>query len=222
MVKTQLPPFGNVPKGFYINSARVNPQTFDITELNKRDHMLENSMPFLYGLIESILSHHQDAQVLGAAVRRSRREKKKTLMDKSLPALLPLKDWESSKNREKSRRRDSSIDSSNVGNPVDEERQSLDSEEESLNQLDATPVDDPDECDLGPSTLGQDNEYIQSWSGDVYQKSKDNTKNLKLQSVSVSLVYVAGEPYYSEWTLNELVDHVAGNSNNLFNGCEHM
>lgn len=62
----------------------------------------------------------------------------------------------------------------------------LDSDDESLDNLDVTAPDDPDVRDLGPSTLGEDNEYIQSWDGYVFKKSRDPIQNIKTRSTSVT------------------------------------
>lgn len=164
---------------------------FEQTEVHKRDQILEKSMPFLYSLIHSILTHNQEEKLRAAILRKLRRQKRKRSIENDEPAWLPLEDLDPSHNTEESLRFNVSMDTSNDRPSIDQEIQSVDSEDDSLNDVTPTHLDNQEECDLGPSTLSKDNEYIESWNGDVYKKSRDKAENLKTRSASVSKMNLA-------------------------------
>lgn len=213
MVKNELPPSGTVQKGFYINSSQVTPSMFDPEVLNKRDEILETSMPFLYGIIQSILTHHQQERVRVTTLRRSRRENKKTMMKLDLTAFLPLGEFERPETI------DESGESSNDQPRSDEDTRSLDSDEDSMNNFPQTPVEDSEFCDFGPTTVGKDNEYIHTWNGDIHQRSKDKSRNIKSRCASVSLK--SNRRFkVSKYILMRCFDHSSGHANDLFDGCQ--
>lgn len=167
---------------------------FEHNEVQQRDQTLQESMPFLYTLIQSIFTHHQADQMRAGQLRKSRRQQRKKMIEQDQhaePACLPWNDCEGSENTDESYRLNASSNSSYDPHATHPDIQSDDSEDDSLDDLSSTHLDDPEEFDLGTSTLSKDNEYIRSWNGDVYHKSRDQAKNLKRRSASVSLEYVS-------------------------------
>ncbi|EGG03719.1 uncharacterized protein MELLADRAFT_109060 [Melampsora larici-populina 98AG31] len=168
VARKQQPPSGSVPKGFYINASKVTPLMFDYAEVHTRDNILEQSMPFLYSLIQSIFDHNLKAQVQAADLQNSQRKPN------------------ASQNSNTSSNINLSSQSTNTQPAIDRDFNTLDSDDELSGDFEVRPVEDPEVSGLGGSTLGEDNEYVQSWDGYVFRKSKDQAQNIKNRSTSVT------------------------------------
>ncbi|EGG08118.1 uncharacterized protein MELLADRAFT_62107 [Melampsora larici-populina 98AG31] len=180
VAKNQQPPSGSVPKGFYINKSKVTPLNFDHADIHNRDILLEELMPFLYSLIQSIFTHNLQTQVQAADLRKSRRKSKESKTSNTSSSIQP------------------SGPSSNTQPAIDGHNDTLDSDDDSLDNFDVRPLEDSEVRGLGGMTLGEDNEYVQSWDGYVFRKSKDQAQNLKnrRQELKKKLVDVMGEDHW--------------------------
>lgn len=193
MVKKQLPPSGNVPKGFYINSSRITASMFDPNEENHRDDLLEKKMPFLHDLVLSILTHNQEEQARAASLRKSREQKKKRDLDQTDQVLLRVEDFVDCPVENQQAEESSSDESSKDQHESMKAIASSDSDDDSSSNVHPSALNDPEIGDLGPTTLSEDNEYIHSWNGEVFRKSKDRAKNIKRRSVLVSIKFKPGD-----------------------------
>ncbi|EGF98849.1 uncharacterized protein MELLADRAFT_113209 [Melampsora larici-populina 98AG31] len=196
VAKNQHPPSGKVPNGFYINTSNVTPSMFDHSDVQEREKTLENSMPFLYNLSQSIFINNQEARLREANVRKERVEHKKKLGETHLPALLPLEDFLAPKTSDLSLIGNSSIQSTNPQSAIDQDINLLDSGNESDVNLEAK----------GGSTIGEDNEYVQSWDGYIFRKSKDQAQNVKTRSASIPEGISTNQETFTAEKLNAILN----------------
>lgn len=176
-----------VPKGFYINTSKVTPLMFDHGDVHNRDKRLEESMSFLYTLIQKILLDSQESRLREANVRKTRLERKKTDCDTHMQGLLQLEDLSQSSTSALSSTMNPSSQSTNPHLPSELDINRLGSEDESELDLDPKIPTMPMNEELGGGTIGEDNEYVHSWDGYVFRKSKDLEENVKTRSASVSV-----------------------------------
>lgn len=141
---------------------------FDHSDVHEIDKRLEESMPFLYNLIQEIFIHNQEARLREANVRKARAEQKEKPCETHLPASLPLEDLSQSSTSSFSSTINSSSRSGNTQFTSELEVNSFKSDDESDLDVDPIRLDDTNNDDLGGGTIGEENEYVHSWEGYVF------------------------------------------------------